>query len=325
MTASLTVIESDTLQRIAAELESDPRLRSLNTKRGYLRDLHSFETWRGSRPLSKLLVESYAAELQQAGKSPRTINRTLAAIRWYARRLSDKVQDRPARDAEERAERAEIVAQAERVAGVRDVRGERTQKGRHISTGEVKALLAACVNDPSPAGARDAAIIALGWSTGARRSELAGLKRADYISTGDNEGDLHILGKGQKPRVVYVFNGAASYLADWLALRGDAEGPLFYAINKGGVIDAGHGPSDEALAQMLQKRREQAGVAPLSWHDFRRTFAGNLLDNGNDLVTVQKLMGHSSPTTTANYDRRGDEVKRRASKSLHIPYITRRD
>ncbi len=325
MTASLTVIENDALQRIAAELESDPRLRSLNTKRGYLRDLHTFETWRGSRPLSKLLVESYAAELQQAGKAPRTINRTLAAIRWYARRLSDKAQDRPARDDKERAERAEIVAQAERVAGVRDVRGERTQKGRHITTGEVKALLEACVNDPSPAGARDAAIIALGWSTGARRSELAGLKRADYINTGANEGDLHIFGKGQKPRVVYVFNGAASYLADWLALRGDAAGPLFYAINKGGAIDAGHGPSDEALAQMLQKRREQAGVAPLSWHDFRRTFAGNLLDNGNDLVTVQKLMGHSSPTTTANYDRRGDEVKRKASKSLHIPYITRRD
>lgn len=325
MTASLTVIESDTLQRIAAELESDPRLRSLHTKRGYLRDLLNFETWRAGRPLSKLLVESYAAELQRAGKSPNTINRTLAAIRWYARRLADHAQDRPARDDKERAERAEIVAQAERVAGVKDVRGERTPKGRHISTGEVKALLTACVSDPSPAGARDAAIIALAWSTGARRSELAGLAWSNFIPTGEGEGDLRIWGKGDKPRVVYVFNGAASYLADWLALRGDAEGPLFYAINKGGVIDAGHGPSDEALAQMLQKRREQAGVAPLSWHDFRRTFAGNLLDNGNDLVTVQKLMGHSSPTTTANYDRRGDEVKRRASKSLHIPYITRRD
>ena len=86
----------------------------------------------------------------------------------------------------------------------------------------------------------------------------------------------------------------------------------------------GHGVSDEALAQMLAKRAEQAGLSePITWHDFRRTFAGNLLDNGNDLVTVQKLMGHSSPTTTSNYDRRGDEVKRRASKSLHVPYRKR--
>jgi integrase/recombinase XerD len=45
------------------------------------------------------------------------------------------------------------------------------------------------------------------------------------------------------------------------------------------------------------------------------------LDNGNDLVTVQKLMGHASPTTAA-YDRRGDEVKRRASRSLHVPYLS---
>jgi site-specific recombinase XerD len=70
---------------------------------------------------------------------------------------------------------------------------------------------------------------------------------------------------------------------------------------------------------MLEKRRVQAG---LRRHDFRRTFAGNLLDSGNDLVTVQKLMGHASPTTTAAHDRCGEEVKRRASRSLHVPYLT---
>ena len=125
-------------------------------------------------------------------------------------------------------------------------------------------------------------------------------------------------------RTVYIYNGAAAALADWLAIRGDDDGPLFYAVNKGGKVLAGHGVSDEALAQMLAKRAEQAGLSEsITWHDFRRTFAGNLLDNGNDLVTVQKLMGHSSPTTTSNYDRRGEEVKRRASKSLHVPYWKR--
>jgi len=104
------------------------------------------------------------------------------------------------------------------------------------------------------------------------------------------------------------------------------DGPLFYAINKGGKVLTGHGVSDEALAQMLAKRAGQAGLSgSITWHDFRRTFAGNLLDNGVDLVTVQKLMGHSSPTTTSNYDRRGEEVKRRAVRSLHVPYRKRVD
>lgn len=94
-------------------------------------------------------------------------------------------------------------------------------------------------------------------------------------------------------------------------------------INKGGNVQFGHGVSDTALVKMLEKRRAQASVKSLSWHDFRRTFAGNLLDNGYDLVTVQKLMGHSSPTTTAGYDRRGEEVRRKAARSLHVPYRRR--
>lgn len=323
MTSSLIIRSEIDPQVIAAELDADPRLKSLHTKRGYLRDLVDFENWRAGRPLSKLLVESYAAELQQAGKAPRSINRKLAAIRWHARRLADTLADRPVATEGERVMRAELMAQAERIAGAKGVRGEREPAGRHIATSEVKALLLACVTDRSPAGKRDAAIIALAWSAGPRRSEIAGLTLADYVASGPNEGDLRIAhGKGDKSRTVYVFNGAASYLTDWLTLRGDADGPLWYVIGKNGVMDVGHGMSDEALAQMLEKRRLQAGVKKLSWHDFRRTFAGNLLDAGVDLVTVQKLMGHSSSTTTAGYDRRPDETRRKASRLLHVPYIS---
>ncbi len=75
---------------------------------------------------------------------------------------------------------------------------------------------------------------------------------------------------------------------------------------------------------MLEKPRIQAGLRRLTWQDFRRTIVGNLLDNGNDLLAVQKLMGHVSPTTTAAYDRRGEEVKRRTSRSLHAPYPRQR-
>jgi site-specific recombinase XerD len=127
---------------------------------------------------------------------------------------------------------------------------------------------------------RDATVIALAWATGLRRSELAGLTRADYVRTGADEGDLTVRGKGDKVRAVYVYDGAAAYLADWLACAGTAPGRSSGPSTRAGWLQAGHGVSAEALAQMLEKRRGEAGLRPLTWHDFRRTFAGNLLDNG---------------------------------------------
>jgi integrase/recombinase XerD len=39
-----------------------------------------------------------------------------------------------------------------------------------------------------------------------------------------------------------------------------------------------------------------------------------------DLGTVQRLLGHTSPTTTSNYDRRGEETRRRAVQKLRVPF-----
>jgi site-specific recombinase XerD len=95
-----------------------------------------------------------------------------------------------------------------------------------------------------------------------------------------------IRGKGDVVRLAYVFEGAAA-LGDWLAWRGPAPGPLFCPVLKSGAIQQGRELTTEALGQLLAKRARQAGLdKPLTWHDFRRTFAGNLLEAGHDLVTV---------------------------------------
>ncbi len=75
---------------------------------------------------------------------------------------------------------------------------------------------------------------------------------------------------------------------------------------------------------IIRRRSKQAGVAEFSPHDFRRTFCSDLLDAGIDISTVQKLAGHASPVTTAKYDHRGEETKRRSVQALYIPGSSRR-
>ncbi|MBD1930420.1 tyrosine-type recombinase/integrase [Trichocoleus sp. FACHB-69] len=111
-------------------------------------------------------------------------------------------------------------------------------------------------------------------------------------------------------------------MEDWLVVRGLSLGPLLCPIRKGGRVELRR-MTPQAVLLIVQKRATEAGVAAFSPHDFRRTFCSDLLDAGTDIVTVQKLAGHASPVTTAKYDRRGEETKRKAVERLEIPYTRR--
>lgn len=191
--------------------------------------------------------------------------------------------------------------------------------GRALRDGEKAAILAVCRADGGPAGPRDAAIFGLSVYAGLRRAEIAGLRLNDY---NQDDGVMLVRGKGNKTRTVPLASGLVDVLGEWLQLRGAAEGPLFRAINKGGRLLTG-GISDAAVYDMMLKRAEQAGVKRFSPHDGRRTFAGDLLDAGADVVAVQKLMGHSNVGTTGKYDRRGERAKAQAVSRLHMRWERR--
>jgi len=203
------------------------------------------------------------------------------------------------------------------------VKGETLLRGRALSHGEIGGLMNACGADNGPAGARDAALVAVAYGAGLRRSELVGLELADYDS---ETGAVKVRsGKGGKDRLCYLGDGGAgAAMADWLAVRGGTAGPLFVAINKGGRVILGQQMSSQAIFNILKKRGKLAGVGAFSPHDMRRSFISDLLDAGADIATVQKLAGHASVTTTARYDRRGEIAKKKAASLLHVPYTRRR-
>jgi site-specific recombinase XerD len=79
--------------------------------------------------------------------------------------------------------------------------------------------------------------------------------------------------------------------------------------------------SQQSIYDRIAHLAERAGVAPFSPHDCRRTLAGDLLDAGIDLATVQALLGHASPATTARYDRRGERAVRDAAGKVFVPFV----
>jgi integrase len=69
----------------------------------------------------------------------------------------------------------------------------------------------------------------------------------------------------------------------------------------------------------LHTRAQAIGLAPFTPHDLRRTFISQLLEAGSDLATVQALAGHQHIDTTTLYDRRGEQAKRKAMRTLPFP------
>jgi site-specific recombinase XerD len=216
----------------------------------------------------------------------------------------------------------------QRAVDLKPITGEQpaAATGRALKFGEWVALLSICATDDGPAGVRDAAMIALFKIAGLRRAEMATLNLQDY----DREHQtVTVRGKRNKTRVIPIEDaGALDALADWLYIIASAEiqptpsGPLFMRIAKGGRIIQER-LSDQGIYHILDIRRRQANMASFTPHDLRRTFAGDLLDAGVDLSTVQKLMGHANANTTSGYDRRGERAKRDAVRKLHVPYQRR--
>jgi len=186
------------------------------------------------------------------------------------------------------------------------VKNQRLPRGRALERTELAAMAQACREDPSPAGRRDLALLIMLYGSGVRRAEAAALTIADYNPMTGAVQVRH--GKGDKERVDHIPPSGRDGIEGWLDVRGGTPGSMFVPILRGGKLGHRH-VTGQAIYLWICNRADAAHVQRPSPHDFRRTFASDLLDTGADLVAVQTLMGHGDPRTTSRYDRRGDRSR----------------
>jgi site-specific recombinase XerD len=231
---------------------------------------------------------------------PATVNRVLCALRRVLKE----------------ALRLELISPVDyaRAVDISSVKSSKELRGRALTQNEIDALMTVCFGDRTPAGFRDAALIAILRGAGLRRAEVVKLDLKDF----NNDGEIKIRsGKGRVDRTVYLSPGATKIVDDWLEIRTLEAGALLCQVNKSGRVVMQR-LTPQAILFILQKRCKEVGLEHFSPHDMRRTFVSDLLNAGVDIATVQSLAGHSNPAITARYDRRGEERKRIASAQLEI-------
>lgn len=165
-----------------------------------------------------------------------------------------------------------------------------------LSAAQVQVLLTAARADTSPEGVRLHCIIALLYATGMRVSELISLP---LIVPRDS---LRVVGKGRKERLVLLTAYAEEAMEAYLGLRahflskGESDNPWLFPSRRRHL-------SRQRVGQLLAALGEQAGLSrgQISPHVLRHAFATHLLEGGADLVSLQKLLGHSTITTTQIY------------------------
>jgi len=252
--------------------------------RAYASDLRAYLDWCERCSLDPVTItprqlRRYLAELDAARYARRTVARKLSSLRSFFEYL-----------------------QREQITDTDPAMALGTPKlprnlPETLSADVVSALLDA--PDPSkPLGIRDRAILELLYATGIRVAELCGLDLGDLDLV---QGQVKVMGKGSKQRILPIHRLAISRLDGYLS---EARGTLGPAPEESAVFlnRCGTRLSTGGVRRMLKRQLEVIGADPgIHPHVLRHTFATDLLDAGADLRSVQELLGHVALSTTQIY------------------------
>jgi integrase len=195
---------------------------------------------------------------------------------------------------------------------------DRERRGRALNPGDANKVLSAWEGEIKKRGfiaLRALAVNALIAATGIRRNEAANLKINDI----DFERRILTVwhGKRDKKRdVAIVGNFVYKYLNQWIEIIGKDRIYLFPRASKNKIY-ADEPGDDKSIYRAVKKAEKLTGIK-MSTHDWRRTHATSLLQEGFAVSDVQAQLGHENPATTLIYSKAVDAVIRQ--KKFRLSY-----
>lgn len=276
--------------------------RTITAYRRDLCDLESFATTYLSREqldwklVDRPVVRAYLGDAIRRGLSPRTIARKLSSARSFLGYLHQRgiISANPAR-------------------GVRGPKLDR-KLPTFVKVEETQALFdwieAQAAQANGLTETRLLALLELAYGSGLRVSELASLNLG---STDMGQGQLRVMGKGSKERLVPVTGSAVRAIRNYLPRRAEvAAGQALFVNRQGKRLSTRY--IQRSVKAVLE---DFATATDLSVHSLRHAFATHLLDRGADLIAVKELLGHASLSTTGIYAHTSKERLRKVYKGAH--------
>lgn len=272
---------SSTLEQF---LEHGLRGKSATTINTYASGLSLFERWlQGAGTdlvsFSRADLQQYIDYLAAKKKSAATINKAWHAIKSYCRwaKKMDAVEDvAVVKQPDIKKQAPKALDKIERNRLLREI--DRTGHKRNI------------------------AIITLLLHTGLRVSELVSLDRQD-MEISERKGELRVVGKGNKERVIPLSVEARRTLIKYLEERVDDDSALFLST---------HGT--RISVRSVQHLMERYGFHA---HQMRHTFITGLVRAGQDISVIQSLSGHASADMILRYSMPSEEDRQMAVEGLY--------